>query len=124
MENSILKGRILMDVENLISRSCTSQTNTFKFENLHVALLKKYYNATDVAIDYHRHRIRMNIVIDDKQYDPTTVNINLPVIPTNFSFINLKDFLKSCINKDSKNLGFYASILQSFTQQKVKLSTV
>lgn len=113
-----------MDVENLISRSCTNPTNNFKFENLHVILLKKYYNATDVFIDYHRHRIRMNIVIDDKQYDPTTVNINLPVIPTNLSFINLKEFLKSCISKDSKNLGFYASILQSFTQQKVKLSAI
>ncbi|WP_291864586.1 hypothetical protein [Maribacter sp.] len=122
MENSNLKGRILMDVENLISRSCTDQTNTLNFKRLHIALLKKYYNAADVSIDYYRHRVKMDIVIDDKQYNPKTANVNLPVVHANLFFKNLKEFLKSCIDKDSKSLGFYATLLRSFTQQEVKLS--
>ncbi|WP_298474553.1 hypothetical protein [uncultured Maribacter sp.] len=124
MENSNLKGRILMDVENLISRSCNKPTRTLNFENLHIALLKKYYNAADVSIDYHRHRIKMSIIIDDKQYDPKTANINLAVVHANLFFKNLKEFLKSCIDKDSKSLGFYAALLRSFAQQDIKLSIV
>ncbi|MCP4977277.1 MAG: hypothetical protein GY931_14045 [Maribacter sp.] len=122
MENSTLKKKIAMEIENLISRSCDNQQTTDNFETLHVALLKKYYNAADVSIDYHRKRIEMDIVLDDDQYDPQKVNTYIPTLHANLLFKNLKDFLKSCIEMDTKNLGFYAGLLRTFTKKEVPLT--
>lgn len=124
MENSSLRGRILMEIENLISLSCADQKATDKFEKLHIALLKKYYNAADVTIDYHRKRVRMDIVVDDAYYDPKKINLYLPTLHANLFFKNLKEFLRSCIERDSKSLGFYAGLLRTFTNKEVVLSAV
>lgn len=124
MENSSLRGRILIEIENLISHSCANPKKTDKFEKLHIALLKKYYNATDVSIDYHRKRVKMDIVMDDTCYDPKKVNLYLPMLHANLFFKNLKEFLRSCIEKDSKSLGFYAGLLRTFTNKEVALTVV
>ncbi|WP_282159870.1 hypothetical protein [Ulvibacterium marinum] len=124
MENSSLKGMILTEVENLISRSCANQKVTDKFEKLHIALLKKYYNAADVSIDYHRKRVKMDIIMDDTSYDPKKVNLYLPTLHANLLFKNLKDFLRSCVDKDSKSLGFYAGLLRTFANKEVMLTPV
>ncbi|MGB5554881.1 MAG: hypothetical protein WBM83_09510 [Flavobacteriaceae bacterium] len=124
MENSTVKKKITAEIENLISASCTNQKSTNKFKNLHVAILKKYYNAADVSIDYHRKRVEMDIVIDDASYNPRKVNTNLPTLHANLLFKNLKDFLKSCIDQDAKSIGFYASLIRSFTQKEVPLTIV
>ncbi|MFX0555753.1 hypothetical protein ACOCEA_03095 [Maribacter sp. CXY002] len=118
MKKSSVKGKILLDLENLITQSCKGPMGSKRFTQLHILLLKKYYNATNVHIDYHRHRIKMDIVIDDTAYQPGKMNINIPIVPTNLLFGNLKNFLKSCIERDHKSLGFYAQILKSFTQKE------
>jgi len=114
MENFNLKRRILLDIEGLISKSCPESKVSLKFENLHVALVKKHYNAADVSIDYHRRRVQMDIVMDDQAYDPKTVNTDLPTLRANLWFRNLADFLKSCLDKDNRSLAFYASLLKSY----------
>ncbi len=124
MKNSNLKRRILLDIENLISRSCSFKETSSNYNKLHVALLKKHYNAVDVIIDYHRNRVNMNIIVDDKQYNPKTVNTNLSTIYTNLFFKNLNKFLLSCIDKDTKSIAFYSSLLRSFTQKEEVLITV
>lgn len=123
MENSDLKGRILMEMENLIAQSCPQQKITLDYETLHIAILKKHYNAADVSIDYHRRRVKMNIVMDDKDYDPKKVNLCLSTLPVNLWFRNLRDFLKSCIDYDSKSLAFYASLLSSYTNKNLPMMT-
>ncbi|MGB5818468.1 MAG: hypothetical protein WBG90_03215 [Saonia sp.] len=122
MENSNLKGRILMEIENLISRSCPNRKMPKNFENLHVAIVKKHYNATDVSIDYHRKRIAMDIVMDDNDYDPQKVNLHVPTLHANLLFQNLRDFLKSCIDKDNRSVAFYAGLLRSYENRDVKLT--
>ncbi|WP_289644229.1 hypothetical protein [Maribacter aestuarii] len=122
MKKSKLRERILMELENLISLSCKNAQRSKKYEQLHIALLKKYYNATEVSIDYHRHRIEMDIVMDDKVYNPKEVNTYLPTLHTNLLFHNLKKFLRSCIEKDDRSIGFYAQLLNSFTPQESKYS--
>ena len=124
MENSKLRGRILMEIESLISRSCAKGTLNKNFQNLHKLILKKHYNATDVQIDYHRKRVKMDIIMDDKMYDPQSVNIHLATFPANFFFKDLCDFLKSCLEKDSKSLAFYAGLLRSYTKNDVTLVPV
>ena len=123
MENSNLKGRILMEMEDLIAQSCPQQKVAPDYETLHVAILKKHYNAADVSIDYHRRRVEMELVMDDKDYDPKTVNLYMPTLHVNLWFRNLRDFLKSCIDYDNKSLAFYASLLSSYTNKNLPLLT-
>src|SRR6056297_1963383 len=118
MKKSKLNERIIMELERLISQSCAERRRTGKFTQLHIALLKKYYNAADVSIDYHRHRIKMDVVTDDSIYDPKKVNTHLPILYTNLLFDNLKNFLSSCIDRDERSIGFYSQLLTSFTGQK------
>ena len=122
MENSTLKLRITKEIESLISKSCSTEKAKDKFKSLHIALLKKYYNAADVSIDYHRRRIKMDIVIDDELYDPKMVNTDIPTLPANLFFKNLKDFLKSCLEKDNKSMGFYAGLLRRYAKKDVTLT--
>jgi hypothetical protein len=123
MENSNLKGRILYEMENLITLSCPKENVVTNYENLHIALLKKHYNAADVSIDYHRRRVEMELVMDDKDYDPKTVNLHMSTLHMNLWFRNLRDLLKSCIDYDNKSLAFYASLLSSYTNKNLPLMT-
>ena len=107
MKKVKIRERVLVELEKLISLSCKNLNSSKKYEQLHIALLKKYYNATNVTIDYHRHRIKMEVIQDDSSYDPKTIN-------TNLLFNNLHKFLTSCIEKDNKSIGFYSKLLSSF----------
>ena len=124
MENSILKRKITREIEHLISESCANQKSIKTFNTLHIAILKKYYNAATVSIDYHRKRVKMDIIMDDSDYDPQKVNTYIPTLYTNLLFKNLKNFLKSCIEKDDKSIGFYAQLLRSFTQKGKTLTVI
>jgi len=124
MEKSSLRGRILMEIESLISRSCAKSKMTKNFQNLHQVIVKKHYNAAEVSIDYHRKRIEMDIVMDDEDYDPKKVNLYVPTLHANLLFKNLCDFLNSCIDKDTKSLAFYAGLLRSYTKKDVTLTAV
>lgn len=124
MENSNLNGRILMEIESLISRSCIPQKTPKSFQDLHVAILKKCYNAADVSIDYHRKRVVMDIVMDDTSYDPEKPNVRLPLLRANLLFRNLSDFLKSCVQKDRNSLAFYARLMRSYETSGTALPAV
>ncbi len=124
MENSSLKEKVISEIENLISQSAPNQEISQKFKNLHVAILKKYYNASDVSIDYHRKRVAMDIILDDSVYDPKKVNTYMPTLRANLLFKNLNDFLKTCLDKDHKSVAFYASLLRSFTNKELALMAV
>ena len=118
MKKSKHNEQIIMELERLIAQSCGDEQKSGKFKQLHIALLKKYYNAADVSIDYHRRRIKMDVILDDEAYRPGKLNINLPVLHTNLLFDNLKSFLPSCIDRDRKSLGFYAQLLKNFKQKE------
>ncbi|SDD63912.1 hypothetical protein SAMN05421636_101277 [Pricia antarctica] len=121
MENSSLRRRVLMEIENLVASSCPKQKVPQKFENLHVAILKNHYNATDVIFDYHRKRVVLDIVMDDRDYDPKTINLYIPTLHANLWFRNLYDFLQTCIDRDSKSVAFYAGLLQSYQNNGMHL---
>ncbi|MEM1336998.1 MAG: hypothetical protein AAF717_05165 [Bacteroidota bacterium] len=118
MENSGLRTRILKEMEKVIATSSAGRKITKKVEAFHEAIIKKHYNASDIAIDYHRHRIKMNIIVNEEGYNPNAVNLNLEVIPTNLFFKNLNDFLSSCLESDNKSVAFYARLLQDLTNKK------
>ena len=124
MKKEKLRERVLVELEKLISLSCKNPNGSRKYEQLHVALLKKYYNATNVIIDYHRHRIKMEVIQDDSLYDPKTINTYLPIIYTNLLFNSLCKFLNSCVEKDNKSIGFYSHLLNSFRKSNNTIELV
>lgn len=113
MENSKLKKRIVGEMNKVISASCVEHKTTEKFKDLHMAILKRYYNAIDVKIDYHRKRVVMDIIMDDTNYDSKKMNTYLQTFNANIFFRNLQDFLKSCIEKDDRSTAYYARLLKS-----------
>ncbi|MBU2974622.1 MULTISPECIES: hypothetical protein [unclassified Zobellia] len=121
MENSGLRSRILIEIENLIASSCTKQKVPPSMKKLHIAILKNHYNAAKVSIDYHRRRVEMDIVMDDKDYDPKKVNLSIPTLHTNLWFRNLYDFLVSCIDQDPKSVAFYSMLLKSYQNNEISL---
>ncbi len=123
MKNSDLERRILMEMETLIAKSCPKQKVSQNYSDLHVALVKKHYNAAEVSFDYHRKRVEMDIVMDYRDYDPKTINLYVPTLHTNLWFRSLRDFLQSCVDYDTKSLAFYAGLIRSYTNKNVPLMT-
>jgi hypothetical protein len=124
MENSNLKGRILMEMNELIAQSCPEQRKSLDFQKLHEAIVRNHYNAADLSIDYHRRRVEMEVVLDDQSYDPKTVNLTMPTLHVNLWYKNLRGFLKSCIDYDSKSLALYAKLLRSYTNKNMPMMSV
>ena len=122
MEKISLKTKVLADIESLIAQSYPNRKLTLKNENLHIAIIKKCYNAASVSINYHRKRIEMDIVLDDNAYKPNQVNMEIPTVRANFYFLNLIDFLKSCISNDNKSIAFYASLIHAHTNKNSYLA--
>jgi len=118
MKEIWLRAKIITEFKNLITISCSSQKMIEKFQNLHITILKKHYNAVDVFIDYHRNRIYMDIVLDDSAYNSKKVMLDMPVVRTNLWYDNLFRFLKICIEKDDKSIAFYASLLQAYKKEE------
>ena len=124
MGNSRLTMRILMEMENLITRSRANQNITSRFQDLHKSILRKHYNAADVEIDYHRHRIKMDVVLNDKEYDPKTVNTVVSTIPVNLFYEHLTAFLKTCLAQDVKSLAFYARLLKQYSNKDITFMAI
>lgn len=124
MENSKFKGRILMEMNDLIAQSSPEQKKSLDFQKLHEAIVRNHYNATDLSIDYHRRRVEMDVVMDDQNYDPKTVNLYLPTLHVNLWYRNLTGFLKSCIDYDSNSIALYARLLHMYTKKKRAVFTV
>lgn len=123
MENSGLKTRILMEIEKIIARSSAKQKMTKNMQEFHAAIIKKHYNATDVKIDYHRHRVMMNVVLNDDRYSAGEVNLDMEVLPMNLFFKSLNAFLKSCLDSDAKSVAFYAKLIQELTAPRKRQLT-
>lgn len=123
MESMNVKSRILMEMDKLIVQSSgATERVTKKMRSFHEAIIKKHYNASDVNIDYHRHRIKMNVIMDEGAYDPKTVNIGLPILPMNLFFKNFNEFLNSCVENDAKSIGFYAKLIKDLsTKEKMQI---
>ena len=124
MENSRLGTKILMETENLITNSCAESAFSKKSKELHAAILKKYYNAAAITIDYHRNRVTMDIVIDDQDYSPAKVNTIIATVPMNLSFKSICNLLKSCLEEDVKSLAFYARLLRNFANKDVTFMAI
>ncbi len=97
-------SQIIEEFKNFIHTSCNnSQAEMEKFSSLHKGIIKMYFGARGVEIDYTNHFIKAEIPMSDYQY--TTVN---------FECQDLDRFLSSCVKNDKRSLNFYLNTLNYY----------
>ncbi|MBT8295194.1 MAG: hypothetical protein KJO51_02145 [Gramella sp.] len=102
--NKITSPEILDDVKNLISYSiANNEVDKSNFEMMHRAIVKKYFEAKHLNINYQEQTIDLKLPVGRKKYTSIT-----------FECQDLERFLKSCLKKDDKSIFFYQSILNHY----------
>lgn len=95
---------ILEDVKNLISYSITNQDiDNSKFRSFHKAIIKRYFDAKKVKINYVNQTVDINLPISKDKFTPIT-----------FECLDLNSFIQSCLKKDENSLYFYQNLLTHY----------
>jgi hypothetical protein len=111
---SFQPSQIIEEFKNFVHSSCTDcETEMEKFSSLHKGIIKMYFGARRVEIDYKQQTIKAEIPVSDHEY--TTVN---------FECQDLDRFLSSCLKKDKRSLNFYQSSLNYYNHIPEALSQV
>ena len=102
--NRFTTPEIIDEVKNLISYSITHKdTDKSNFQTMHRAIVKKYFEAKHVNINYSEQTIDLMLPVGQKKYTNIT-----------FECQDLERFLKSCLKKDDKSLFFYQNLLNHY----------
>ncbi len=95
---------ILEDVKNLISYSITNQdVDNSKFVSLHKTIIKRYFDAKNVKINYIDQTVDINLPVSKDKFTPIT-----------FECLDLGSFIQSCLKKDETSLYFYQNLLTHY----------
>ncbi len=95
---------VLEDVKNLISYSITNpDVDNSRFESLHKAIIKKYFEAKKVKINYQEQTVDLQLPVSKDNYTPIT-----------FECLDLNSFIQSCLKKDEQSLHFYQNLLTHY----------
>lgn len=106
---SLQPTEILNEFKNVIHNSCIDDSNVNQIYNsLHKGIIKMYFQARNVEIDYVNKVIKAEIPVTDKEY--TSVS---------FECLDLERFLTSCIKNDKRSLNFYKNALNYYTISQV-----
>ncbi|MFD2517664.1 hypothetical protein [Salinimicrobium flavum] len=102
-------SQILQEFKNFIRTSCSDFPGTSAtYSSLHKGIIKMYFQARNVEIDYEKQVVTAEIPVTEKEY--TTVS---------FECIDLERFLSSCIKNDKRSLNFYRSSLNYYSLSQV-----
>lgn len=102
-------SEIIEEVKNLVSYSCNDcPEGSAPFSSLHKGLVKVYFEAKHVEIDYENQKVKVELPVTATEY--TTVS---------FDCQNLERFLNSCVKTDKKSLLYYQNVLSYYSYLKV-----
>jgi len=105
--NNFTPEVIIDEVKNLISYSIANkQEDAEKFEELHKAVIKKYFDARKIRINYLTQTIDLELPMSNNNYTGIT-----------FECLDLNNFLQSCIKKDEKSLFYYQDLLINYNAE-------
>lgn len=111
---SFQPSQIIQEFKNFIHTSCTNcDADISTYSSLHKGIIKMYFAARKVEIDYINHTIKAEIPMSDHEY--TTVN---------FECQDLDRFLSSCVKNDRRSLQFYQSSLNYYNHVPGSLTQV
>lgn len=96
--------QLIDEIKNLITYSVHNRDmENSNFTTLHRAIIKKYFEAKNVTINYEEHSVDMKLPVGEKKYTSIT-----------FECQDIERFLKSCLKKDEKSLFFYQNLLTQY----------
>lgn len=95
--------QIIEEVKNLISYTISNREEDSDFKTMHRAIIKKYFEAKNVKINYQDHTVDLKIPVGKRQYSSIT-----------FECQDIERFIKSCLRKDEKSCEFYQSLLSHY----------
>lgn len=111
---SFQPSELIEEFKNFIHTSCTDcEDELDKYCSLHKGIIKMYFSARRVEIDYKHQSIKAEIPMSDYEY--TTVN---------FEYQDLDQFLTSCLKKDKRSLNFYRNSLKYYNYSSELLTQV
>ncbi|TDN95579.1 hypothetical protein DET49_101178 [Salegentibacter sp. 24] len=105
MEFNTNPNATLNEVKSLITYSIfhlDSEDNS-SYSIMHRAIIKKYFDAKNVRINYKEQTVDLKIPVGKRKYTGIT-----------FECQDLERFLQSCLKKDEKSLNFYQEILNHY----------
>ncbi|PKA83586.1 hypothetical protein ATE92_1743 [Ulvibacter sp. MAR_2010_11] len=107
-----IKDQILHEeMRKLISKSCASRPDANSdYYSFQKALLKFFFNAADVQIDYDTQTISLWTSNTTKQTAGNLYGMN-DVVTVKISYTNLEDTLKGCLERGVSETRFYTSML-------------
>jgi len=92
---------IIDEVKNLVSYSIAHpEVGNSKFENLHRSIIKRYFDARNIKIDYKAQTIDLELPMSNSKYTKIT-----------FECLDLSGFLQSCLRSDEASLYFYKNLI-------------
>ena len=98
---------IIEEFKNFIHISCSDcSTADEQYGSLHKGIIKMYFGARRVEIDYANSVVKAEIPISDHEY--TTIS---------FECQELDRFLSSCIKKDKRSLNFYQNSMTYYSHE-------
>ncbi|WP_373057816.1 hypothetical protein [Zunongwangia sp. H14] len=104
MNSTYTPTELIEEVKNLISFSISNlEAEKSNFTIMHRAIIKKYFEAKNVKIDYNKQLVEMQIPVGKKKYTSIT-----------FECQDIERFLKACLKQDEKNLYFYQDLLSHY----------
>lgn len=102
--NNYTPDLIVDEIKNLISYSISNkETDCKKFESLHREILKRYFEAKDIQINYLAQTIDLKLPMSNSNYTGIT-----------FECLDLNGFLQSCVKCDEQNIYFYQNLLTQY----------
>ena len=102
-------SEIIEEFKNFVHNSCLdSKEKSSVYSSLHKGIIKMYFNARKVEIDYENDMIKAEIPVSDHEY----INVN-------FECQDMDRFLSSCIKKDKRSLNFYRNTLNYYSLSEV-----
>ncbi|HET8855600.1 MAG TPA: hypothetical protein VFM60_06725 [Salinimicrobium sp.] len=109
MEAYVHPDEILEKVRNLVKFKYDENTPIKpEVNSLHKGIVKLYFEARNVEIDYKNKIIKAEIPVSTTEYTGVS-----------FECLDLTQFLNSCIKKDKKSITFYQNVLTYYNHLEV-----
>ncbi|GHC60461.1 hypothetical protein [Ulvibacter litoralis] len=114
MENS--NKLVNQKMRELIEVSCDIENSGDTYYSLHKSLLKFFFNAIAVTIDYDKKLISLWNSKPTRKVDFKLYGID-EAVSAKVNYTNLEDTLKGCLEEGEKQERFYRSLLAFYSQK-------
>ncbi len=95
---------VLEEIKDLIANSMNNYSTGYPdLSKMHKKIIKKYFEARNIVIDYSKQTVKMEIPVGKNQYTSLT-----------FECQELQRFLESCLKTDEGSIDFYQDLLNRY----------